>query len=103
MKIKCFDSCIFIFSLFPPSAGLSSADPPEFPQPGRPVRPKAAAAGGRAGGGAARGPGGMSAGRGAEGGVWETEGGDEDAAEQPEGQGQCLFVLVCFGCHKGGV
>lgn len=102
---------VYIYSLSPttllfppPSAGLPSADPSELPQPGRTVRPEAAAAGGWARGGAARGPGGVSAGRGAEGRVRETEGGDETAAEQPEGEGQCWFVLgLCLGCHMGGV
>lgn len=75
----CFMSAFFL----PHSAGLSCLDSSELPQPGRPVRHEAAAAGGGARGGAARGPGGVSAGRGAEGGVRETEGGDEDAAEQP--------------------
>lgn len=85
----------YIYVFFsPPSAGLPSLDPSELPQPRHPVRPEAAAAGGGAGGRPARGPGGMPAGRGAEGGVREAEGGDEDAAEQPEGQGS--FVLVHF-------
>lgn len=35
----------------------------------------------------------MSTGRGAEGGVREAEGGDENAAEpEPEGEGQCMLV-----------
>lgn len=63
----CFTSTYFpLASFFPLSAGLSGLDPAEFPQLGRPVRPEAAAAGGGIRGGAARGPGGMSAGRGAE-------------------------------------
>ena len=41
----------------------------------------------------------MSAGGGAEGGVREAEGGDEEAAEpEPEGQGQCWLVRG----HVGG-
>lgn len=90
-------SCIHVFSALPSlSAGLSSPDPAELAQPGRPVRPEAAAAGGRAGGGAARGPGGLSAGGRAEGRVREAEGGDETAAERPEGAGQCRFDLRLF-------
>lgn len=84
---------VFFFFLSP-SAGLSSSDPSELPQPGHPVRPEVAEAGGRAGGGEARGSGGLSEGSGDEGGVWAAEGGDEAAAEQPEGEGQCLFTQI---------
>lgn len=77
-----------LLSVFPPSAGLPGPDPAELPQLGHLVRPEAAAAGGGTGGGPARGPGGMPEGRGAEGGVREPEGGDEAAADQPEGAGQ---------------
>lgn len=51
------------------------ADAAELPQPGRPVRPEAAAAGGRAGGGAAAGRGSLSEGEGAEGGASEAAAG----------------------------
>lgn len=88
-----FFDLFFFFSLSP-SAGLSSSDPSELPQPGHPVRPEVAEAGGRAGGGEARGSGGLSEGSGDEGGVWAAEGGDEAAAEQPEGEGQCLFTQI---------
>lgn len=36
----------------------------------------------------------MSAGGGAEGGVRAAQGGDEDAAKQPEGQGRCRVLIV---------
>lgn len=90
-------SSVSLFSLalsLPHSARLSRLDPPELPQPGRPVRPETAAAGGRARGGTARGTGGVSAGRGAETGVRAAQGGDEDAAKQPEGQGQCRVLII---------
>lgn len=60
---------LFFFFFLSPSAGLSSSDPSELPQPGHPVRPEVAEAGGRAGGGEARGSGGLSEGSGDEGGV----------------------------------
>lgn len=56
------------------SAGLSSPDPAELAQPGHPVRPEAAAAGGGARRGAARSPGRVPEGGRAEGGVREAEG-----------------------------
>lgn len=83
---------------YPGSAGLSSLDPAELPQSGCTFRPEAAAAGGGIGGGAARGPRGVSAWRGAEGRVWETEGGDKADAEQPQGEGECLLLCILLMC-----
>lgn len=71
------------------------ANAAELPQSGRAVGPEAAASGGRAGGGAAPGRGGLSAGEGAEGGASEAAAGGSPAA----GGAETGEMLQSHGLH----
>lgn len=77
----------------------SWADPAELPQPGRSVRPEAAATGGRVGRGPAPGWGSLSEGEGAEGGAPEAAAGGGPAAGSTESGMSQTYACIKLLSH----